>query len=94
LCWWPALPDRTEAIIDWPFAGADAFSKCSSVFSELGRQGGLAAGAGDLAVVYLPEGAAQPARKEENMAPPKCRDAGVSSSWSGDGDQKPTTEEV
>jgi hypothetical protein len=89
-----AARDRTEAAVDWPLAGANVFSECSFVFSELGRQGGLPTGAGDLTVVDLPETAAQPARPEEIMAPAKSGDVGVSSSTSGDGVQKPAAEEV
>ncbi|CAN6297719.1 unnamed protein product [Urochloa humidicola] len=82
---------------DWPFAGADAFAEySSSVFAELGWPDGLAAGAGELPVLDLPEApAAAPAETtlaEEIMAPAGSGDAAASSSSSGDGDRKPAAE--
>ncbi|CAN6309266.1 unnamed protein product [Urochloa humidicola] len=71
---------------DWPFAGADAFAEySSSVFAELGWPDGLAAGAGELPVLDLPEAPAAPPA-EEIMAPARSGDAAASSSSSGDGD--------
>ncbi|OEL31968.1 putative WRKY transcription factor 57 [Dichanthelium oligosanthes] len=75
---------------DWPFAGADAFAaEYSSVFAELGWPGGLAAGAGELPVLDLTEGAeplAELTQPEEIMAPARSGDAAASSSSSGDAD--------
>ncbi|RLN38882.1 putative WRKY transcription factor 57 [Panicum miliaceum] len=86
-----AAGDGTEGVGgDWPFAGADTFAEYSSVFAELGWPGGLAAGAGELPVLDLPEAAAPPpvevTRPEEVVAPARSGDAAASSSSSGDGD--------
>ena len=86
-----AAGDGTEGVGgEWPFAGADAFAEYpSSVFAELGWPGGLAAGAGELPVLDLPEATAPPAeatRLEEVVAPARSGDAAASSSSSGDGD--------
>ena len=93
-----AAGDGTEGVGgEWPFAGADAFAEySSSVFAELGWPGGLAAGAGELPVLDLPEATAPPAeatappaeatRLEEVVAPARSGDAAASSSSSGDGD--------
>ena len=87
-----AAGDRPEGVGGWPFAGAgadaDAFAEYSSVFAELGWPDGLAAGAGEVPVLDLPEAAppAEVARPEE-PAPARPGDAGASSSSSGgDGD--------
>jgi len=79
-----AAGDGTEGVGgEWPFAGADAFAEySSSVFAELGWPGGLAAGAGELPVLDLPEAT----RLEEVVAPARSGDAAASSSSSGDGD--------
>ncbi|PUZ36948.1 hypothetical protein GQ55_9G078600 [Panicum hallii var. hallii] len=87
-----AAGDGTEGVGgEWPFAGADAFGEYSSVFAELGWPGGLAAGAGELPVLDLPEAAvaapAEATRPEvEVVAPARSGDAAASSSSSGDGD--------
>lgn len=102
-----AAGDRAEGVgaADWPFGDADALAEYSSVFAELGWPGGLAAGAGELPVLDLPEAAAPlPAQQRsmeisEEAAPARSGDAGASSSSSGDGgapgndgDRKPAAE--